>query len=265
MLLCLALVLIVLLSVLRIALQLLAIDPATGFYMGHSQEVLMQNLLFIVGLLLLILLSGGKRFWQASKGQEKVMGFLLCAGGIALGAASLWELAELILDLFSWGGGLRPTLAISRLLALASSGALIYVGAGLLSGGGFARSLSVYTLPALWAAIGAVDCFLSSPTIASISDQVLEVLTLCMGAIFWLSHARFAAGGELSFSSHRGRASGLLFSLFALPFSLGRMASLLMGRTEEPILLWGDLAALALLGIYAFYWSFCFKREARVG
>ena len=265
MLLYLALALIVLLSVLRIALQLMAIDPGTGFYMGCPQGVLIQNLLFIAGLLLFILLTGGKRFWQASKGQEKVMGFLLCAGGIALGASSLWELAGFMLDLFSWGGGLRPTLAISRLLALASSGTLIYAGAGLLSGGGFARSLAVYTLPALWAAIGAVDCFLSSPTIASISDQVLEVLALCMGAFFWLSHARFASGRGISFSSHRGRASGLLFALFVLPLSLGRMAALPAGSTGEPILFLGDLAALSLLGIYAFYWSFCFKRKTRVG
>lgn len=246
-------------SAARSVLGLFAIAPDTGFYTGMGGLVLAHNLLYLVGaavLALLILLPREEPSLPEYPGRTLPM--LLAATGLVLCVGSFVSFFGDLYD-FTAGGDTHFGRVVAGPFAIIAAVAMFYLGLRALHGE-YRMNIWGASMPALWMAVQAVGRFMEYKTIASISDQTLEVVTLCVGALFWLAHARVVSpqGG---LPARKAKFWALLFSLFSVSLCVGQAVATLAGRqisVQMPLI---SIAGFLLMGVYAALFAGELKKE----
>ena len=237
-----------LLILLRAALKLLLIDPATGFYEGAPLLPWAFSAVTVLSVLMIAYASWresdpGMRVLRGSRTLE-IAGFLL--GLVILGVG--------VLLLLSLPGDTRVYNVLPRwmraaeyVFAAAAGISLLWIAA--LSGDSSkaSRKGCLSLLVCLWQALYLLERFMSFRQVATVSDQLLETLFWTASLVFWTHHARCLAGEGAS--RRRTVALGLAAPVFGIPCAVGRLAALFFTGGEEE----GTLPACILMLAVALY------------
>lgn len=260
---------VLILTGLRAALKVLAIDPVTGFYEGPP---LPGSIFLVLMLLCAAVIAVGIRRAQ-DPGMKSVHGSRFLEGSAALLGGAL--LAVSAVRLFAvvktgFAGGEVNVLpawlrAIEHLLGLACGALLFWLAATWVSGADRSEKTGVASLLlVLWQALYLVDRFISFRQVSTVSDQLMETLFLLSALLFWLAHARCIADSAPS------RKRVLLFALLAvllgLPLAVGQTAALLVfGSCSGPAV--GDIVLIFCCCFYfaAFAFAVLCARDAEAG
>ncbi len=224
------------LTLLRAALKLLLIDPATGFYEGAP--LLPWAFTGVTVLAALLIAYGafdardrGMRVLRGSRRLETAS-FLL---GLVILGAGVFLLIDLQGDTRVYNVLPHWMRAAEYVIAVLAGAALLWIAA--LSGDGrkasFKGSLALFLC--LWQALYLLERFMSFRQVATVSDQLLETLFWTVSLVFWTHHARCIAGEGAS--RRRTVALGLIAPVFGIPCAVGHLAALFFTGGEEGALL----------------------------
>lgn len=245
------------LSVLRSVLAVNVIEPDTGFYAEMSGAVLAQNALFLIGIaaLIVLVLCTRRGCTMRLDRFSRPLSVLLIGAAVLLGifgSVQLWN------DLLAFTQGDSSVTffgVIARMLAIPAACAMLVIAVPLLRFGGYRHSMGASAVISLWITANAARCFTMSSTIASVSDQMLEVTALCMGGLFWLAHARITALEQFGSSPRMARLWGLLFALIAVPLCVSQICGTLLVGGAAVYMSLPEQIMLLLLGLYAALWG----------
>lgn len=247
------------LCILRALLSLRAIDPATGFYEGYALLIVLQNLLFIAGASAFLIWAALQRKSRWRFPSAFVRGLPLAAAAAAL---TLCPAVVLMGDLFRFTGGdssVKLSGSLIQLMGIAAGLAMAGAAFRLCRGKKNGSGILPAALPALYMALIAIQRFLLYPTVASISDQLLEVCALCAGSLFFLSHARVLSG-ERGRAVSLARGWGFCFPLIAFALCLGEQ---LAAAARSGLIMDGvQRLLMVLLALYAAVFA-CTVRTAQ--
>lgn len=238
------------LSVLRVVQQLLFIDPTTGFYQGGGWIQAAQDVVYItVTMTLLLFSSRSPRLLLITTNRQKKMSICAlvfgCVVALSAGLALISALRAGPLDRRGFG----------MVLGIFSGLAIMLMAQMMMKKGVYRGPLLIAAIPAIWLAYTAMTKFMGYDTIVTISDRVLELISLCLGAMFFLSHARMVGSIEIDRRSALTRLFGYLFPLYAVTFTFGQMVAFVFGRYTAVMLAPWEMISMFSLGLYS--WMFC--------
>jgi hypothetical protein len=236
------------LCTLRALVSLWAVDPATGFYEGHAPLVFAQNALWAAEIAVFLLLSLLHKKDRWSFPGRFLRGIPLAVAGAAFIGCSSVMLIENLLRFTEGDSSVKLSGILLQVIGIAAglvmAGASLRLCRGRRNGSGILPA----AFPALYMALAAVQSFLSYPTIASISDQQLEICTLSAGAFFFLAHARVLSGERGTAAVSYARGWGFCFALSGLSLCLGQQLATASGDWRMTV---AERLLLALLSLYA--------------
>lgn len=246
----------VLASAARILLKLTATDPVSGFYTGASALVWIHNALFVLGgAAMVVLVCRRARRPDIRRDPVRAQGVLCTALGAVLGMASALGAMQGVLYFTQGSGTVRFMDCIAPVSGFVAAIAFVYMGITLLRAGRRPFSLWLAALPAMYLVVEAVTRFLQYPTIINIADQTLEVVALCLGALFFLAHARALSGHEMASTKTLCAVWGVLFAFVTIPLCAGQAVFLIKYPYSPLNMSAGRLVSLALTALYAAVWS----------
>lgn len=248
----------------RTVVELTMVEADTGFYSSQNGWVFAQNLLYIAAVALpaLLLIRSPRRFSLHFWARSRILGAVLCAAGITLGVSGMGSLGTDSMAFSRGVAGQSLLLLIAKAAGVAAAAFMIFSGIRLFASGDYRWGLWSGGVCALWMTADVIAHFMAYPTIANISDQMLEVVTLCMGALFWLSHARMVSEDGMETSARGAKLRALLFALFALTTGASQLIAALGTGGAQVLMDIPRQILFILLGVYAAVWSGAVKLEA---
>ena len=257
---------------LRCALKFISIDPDTGYYEGYDALVLLFNLLLTVSTAALIVLPMLKRtseircvcFGSAARLFSILSGaalLLFAAGRISASIAEISSGSDASPLAFRFS-----TLGVFVFMGIVpalSGGILIAVGLrarGQSGAGGMNGWLLLVLL--VWQVAQLLVTFMDFTAVRHVSDQMLAVMSMVLGAPFFLAHGRVLSGIGHDKGVRQLAAFGLPFALLSLTLSIPSIAASLAGRAFPfGLPLTGSVLYLCL-GLYAASLGLSIQRKA---
>lgn len=226
--------------ILRVALKLIYVDPATGFYEGGAIFYIIMNVLMTAGIIAALIL--GRK--QKGPGYVSFDPFARIAG-VLCGACALWiGISE---------GMQFSALSISdrACAVLAMLSGLILILAALRMGNRPMNSM-LMLIPLVWQLILALVSYNRFTLILYVSDHRLSVLIMTFSVLFLLANGRILGNADEERGLWQIKAFAPPVFLLALPTACGYFASFIAGKTFENGLSVPYVAFFAAIGLYAF-------------
>ncbi|MCR2027088.1 hypothetical protein [Anaerotruncus colihominis] len=256
---------------LRCALKFISIDPATGYYEGYAALVLLFNVLLAVSAFALIALP---LLQKASGGYSIRLGGATRLFSALSGAALLLFTAGRILAAvkeIAFVSGAPLSFLLSTLGVFVFMGIVPALSGGILIAAGLrARGQSgaagmngwLLLVPLVWQVAQLLVTFMDFTAVRHVSDQMLAVMSMVLGAPFFLAHGRILSGIGHDKGARQMAAFGLSFALLSLTLSIPSIAASLSGRAFPfGLPLTGSILYLCL-GLYAAFLGLSIRQKA---
>lgn len=257
---------------LRCVLKFVSIDPATGYYEGYDALILLFNVLLAVSALALIALP----FLQKSTdshvirfdGATRLFSVL---SGAALLLFAAGRISAAIAELSSVSGASPFSFLISTLGIFVFMGVVPALSGGILIAAGLrARGDSgtagmngwLLLVPLVWQVAQLLVTFMDFTAVRHVSDQMLAVMSMVLGAPFFLAHGRVLSGIGHDKGVRQMAAFGLPFALLSLTLSIPSIAASLAGRAFPYGLPPTGSILYLCLGLYAASLGLSIRRKA---
>lgn len=238
-------------TLLRIVIHRACIDPSTGFYMGNRAFTMTYSFLILAAILLFFVSGLSHKPQNPQIPVLPPLRFSALLGSIGILILAVPSQSKI------YGPNYLPLSRFGIVIRLIGLSALPLVAAVLLiyfavkSSKEKMAHINGYLamIPCLWMAAVLVTRFMDYTASRHVSDQMLSIVAMGFGTLFFLAFGRFAAGADLV-------KAGQQTAAFAYPFSLAALsagAGILIGpQASIPLALSiPEAVAFLLLGIFA--------------
>ena len=233
-------------------------DPETGFYLATDWSVIVLRVLLIAGCAALAVLAMTDRHYYEDAFEDRSRGIGLMT--LLLGILLLYVYAMQLYDYFIASGSeaVRNQLVhqLSILLGAVSGVGLIVISVEIFANGRPQGVLSaVMILPLCWSLVRAIAAFLDHQTIATIPQNLLQMLACLAVPLFFLGYARIYANAKGLLGQRQallwGSIGGILGLVYAVP------ALIYSGMQGEPMSSWllSPMLVDVALSIYMIFFA----------
>lgn len=246
-------------TLLRIVIHRVSVDPKTGFYTGSQAFPMVYSFLLLAAILIFFI-----RGIIYKPGNPRITAFPSLRLSALLGSIGILILAVPNQSKI-YGPNYLPLSRIGIVIRLIGLSVMPLITAAILIYFAVKSSKQktvhingyLAMIPCLWMATVLVTRFMDYTASRHVSDQMLSIVAMAFGTLFFLSFGRFLAGADLV-------KAGQQTAAFAYPFSLAALsagAGILIGPYSSiPLALSVPEAfAFLLLGIFAGITGICLE------
>lgn len=258
--LCLVLIAVVLLIALPLRVYQLDVntDPETGFYRTVDTLVVLLRGVLIAGSAALAVLTLTDRHYYEDAFTYRSRGMGLMT--LLLGALLIYVHAMQLYDFFLAAGDelVRNRLVhqLSVLLGFASGIGLVVLSVEIFSSGRPQGMLTaVVILPLCWSLVRVVAVFLDHPTIATIPQNLLQMLSSLTVPLFSLGYARIYANAKGLLGQRQAVLWGSIGGMLGLCYAVPMLVHNLLGGDPMSSLLLSPMLVDVSLSVYMLFFA----------